>query len=499
MYGNITGIDITGEHLTAIQTRSSLKGRRITGCTRVPIQEGDLDAALKSLEETLSLRNDTCIVTLPDETVSFRNLQMPFRDVKKIRQALPFEMESMLAVPIDELLIDFMMTDTPSGGGVFAVSVKKTFVADYLDRLRANGIDPDVLEVRGVALASWVLSQPGIPDHLLVLEIGRERHTLALCLKKRIALIRSFSSTPFFPPLTETAPGDVTNGSHRMGDGHEQHIRALCTAIHLTVHAYLSSVGSPDQPQQLYYTGEGATGTETANLLTQFLGMPVHAMDVTQDKRIRPDGVMTGGWAADQMNTALSLALRNGGKQEGFNLRREEFSREKRYLGLRRQLPRIIVFLILIFSFLAADVIIDTYSLKQEYGTLDQEITAIFRRTLPKTTRMVDPVQQLRISVAELKRSSALNPAAGPNTTILELLREISQRIPSSIHLEVRRLVADPDTVRISGTTDAFKEVDQIKNDLAAATLFGPVNITSANLDRSGKKVQFDITIERKR
>jgi hypothetical protein len=57
----------------------------------------------------------------------------------------------------------------------------------------------------------------------------------------------------------------------------------------------------------------------------------------------------------------------------------------------------------------------------------------------------------------------------------------------------------DPETVRISGRTEAFNEVDKIKNELATAKCFGPVNITSANLDRTGNKVQFEITIERKR
>ncbi len=497
MYGNITGIDITSKYLTVVQTRSSLKGRRVVACTQVPVDPADLNAAFQSLTETVNLKNDTCLVSIPDDQVAFRNLHLPFKDAKKVRQVLPFEIESMLPVPIEDLLIDFIIVDDPAGGGIFAASVKKTFISEYLGALHANGIDPDILDVRGAALASWVLGQGGTPDHLLVLEIGWKRHALVLCLGRRIVLIRSFVSVPVVPPLSEVQ-GDAADEENLSHEGMEGKFQSLCAVVHQTVHAYLAGVETEARPEQIFFTGEGAQGPLAADLLSRFLDMPAFAIDVSQDRNVSIEPDMAGEWSPALMSSALALTLRNGGKQGGFNFRRDEFSRERHYLGFRKALPKLIVFGVLILSFLAADMIIDTYALKNAYGTLDQQITAVFRETMPRTTRIVDPVQQLRISVEEMKRSAASNPGTGPQSTVLDLLREISRRIPGSIRVEVRRMVVDPDTVRISGTTDAFNEVDQIKNNLAGADLFGAVNITSANLDRSGKKVQFDIAIDRK-
>ncbi len=499
MHGNITGIDIRGDYITAVQTRSGLKGCQILACIRIPVDDKGLGEALKSLAGSMDMRNDTCLVTIPENKVSFRNVHMPFRDARKIRQTLPFEMESMLPFPVEDLVIDFMMPDSPSGGSVLAASVKREFISDYLGTLQSNGIDPEVLEVRGSPLASWVLNQAGTPKHILVLEVGEKGNTLVLCLNRRIALIRSFTAVPALPTVSGLTDGEVRERKDLRTEEMESCFRSLCIVVHNTVHAFISQTESAARPEKLFFTGEGAQDPGVADLLSRFLDMPAEPIDVSRDKRVRMDGRMARDWSPALMNGALSLSLRNARKEEGFNLRRDEFGPERRYLGLRKEIPKIAIFLFLILSFLAADMIIDYYTLEKEYSALNREITAIFRQTLPQVTRIIDPVQQLRVSVGEMKRSSASSPGAGPDNSVLDLLQEISRRIPRSVNVGVHRMVLDPETVRISGRTDAFDEVDKIKNDLATSTVFSTVNITSANLDRTGKKVQFEITIDRKR
>jgi len=499
MHGNITGIEISAEHITAVRTAGGLNGRRILACIRIPVGKEGLEHALGSLAGSMDLRNDTCLVTIPEVHVSFRNVPMPFKDVRKIRQALPFEMENMLPSSVEDLLIDFIVTDNPAGSGVLAASVRREVISDYLGSLQSNGIDPEVLEVRGASLASWVLSQAGTPDNILVLEVGEKGNTLVLCLNGRISLVRSFLavSVPF--PLPLPTDGEADNRKALPPADLESFFKSMCIAVHNTVHAFTSRSEIPDRPEKLFFTGEAAQTPGSADLLSRFLGMPAEPIDVSQDKKIRMEGGIAGDWSPALMNGALSLALRNMGKEGGFNLRRDEFSPERRYLSIRKAIPKLAVFFFLILSFLAADMMIDSYSLEKEYRALDREITAIFRQTLPQVTRIVDPVQQLRVSVEQVKRSSASSPAAGSSDTVLGLLQEISKRIPPTIPVHVHRMVVDPETIRISGRTNAFNEVDRIKNELAAVKRFGPVNITSANLDRSGNKVQFEITIERKR
>ncbi|HIJ21234.1 MAG TPA: hypothetical protein HPP58_09325, partial [Deltaproteobacteria bacterium] len=70
--------------------------------------------------------------------------------------------------------------------------------------------------------------------------------------------------------------------------------------------------------------------------------------------------------------------------------------------------------------------------------------------------------------------------------------------IPKTLDLIVTRMVIDPDTVSIKGQTDTFNSVDMIKNGLSSSSKFGSVNISSANLDRTGKMVKFEMKLVRK-
>ena len=498
MQGKITGIDITENQIIAVQVKTGLKGYQVLACARVPVEDGGLSEALESLLRSIDLKSDTYLATIPGGHVSFRNLSMPFKDVKKIRQALPFEMESMLPFQIEDLLIDFIMTDGPARGEVLAASCNRGFIAEYLGALQANGIDPDVLEIRCVPLASWLLRQPGTPDHILLLEIGEKSNTMVLCLNRRIALIRMFSSNN--ASIIQCIPKN-NDTSHSEGPPSEEVVACFdlfCATISNTMHAFASQGNNLPGPEKLFFTGTGALYPKAGDLLSQSLDMPAEHIDMRNDKRVRIDGNVVRGWSPALMNGAFSLALRNTKKEEGFNFRREEFERKKRYFGLKKAAPKVVVFFFLILSFLAVDMVIDYYTLKKEYKILTREVTSVFKKTLPEVNRIVDPVQQLRVKIKELKKSTSLRPETGTNKKVLILLKEISQQIPKSLNVHVNRMVIDTERVRISGKTDAFNEVDRIKNNLESSPIFSGVNISSANLDRTGKGVRFEIRMELK-
>jgi Tfp pilus assembly protein PilN len=130
---------------------------------------------------------------------------------------------------------------------------------------------------------------------------------------------------------------------------------------------------------------------------------------------------------------------------------------------------------------------------------LDQKVTEVFRRTFPDVKRIVDPLQQMRVKVNEVKTSAISIPGTNSNNKVLDLLKDISDRIPKSLDVKVSRMVIDQETVRVSGKTDTFNTVDSIKSGLESSRYFSGVTISSANLDRTGKRVQFEIKLQRKK
>ena len=128
---------------------------------------------------------------------------------------------------------------------------------------------------------------------------------------------------------------------------------------------------------------------------------------------------------------------------------------------------------------------------------LDRKIEEVFRQTFPDVKRIVDPVQQMRVKINDIKRSDVSSTGIDSKGRVLDLIREISQGIPKALDVSITRMVIDQETVRISGKTEEYNTVDNIKNRLESSPHFSAVDISSANLDRRGKRIQFEIKLQR--
>jgi len=498
MPGKVLGIDISSDAVTAVQVEGGLRGHHITGCARAMIEEaGGLDEALKAVSEQADLKADTCISSIPGEHVSYRNLRMPFRGTKKIRQTIAFTIEAMIPFPIEDLIVDFTIIDQSDQSEILAASVRREYISEYLTHLRGLGIDPDVLDIRCVPMVLCLLRQADIPDNGLLLEIGLGKSTMVLYLKRRISLIRTF---PFGDGLIAQTVSNEQTGNHAEAQEAEQiesRFSLFCTNVQNTLHAFACQDNTAVRPEKVFITGGGSLYPNAESLLEGFLNIPVERLNLIEDTRVHMDEDMGRSWNPAIMDSALALALRESKQGLGFNFRKDEFEIRKKHLRLMRGIRKAAIFLLVILSLLVADLGVDYYFLKRRYRMLDKQITEIFRQTLPDVKRIVDPVQQMMAKINEIRESAVSLPGIAGDRRVLDLLRDISLRSPGSPDVRVTRMVFEPEVVRIKGETDTFNTVDIIKKGLESSEYFSAVTISSANLDRSGKRVQFEIKLQR--
>lgn len=498
MSEGVLGLDIGTDYVAAVRITRGAKGHQVTAGNHVMIQEpGGMDEALKSLVEPLDLKGVTCAVSIPGEIVSYRNLQMPFRDKKKIRQTLVFELETMVPVPAEDLLVDFTMIDRSDQSEILAASVKRKDVSEYLAQLRAHGVDPELMDVDCVPTLSWLLNQEGIPDNGLLLGFGHRKNTMLLFLNRRLALIRAFppeASTVRQAESNETDSGLESTRSPKKID--ESHLGSFCTQVRNTLHAFASQTANTVSPERIFVTGIATSDTDIENTLSRRLELPVETIQVSGDPKINMDPSIAQGWNSAFMDNALALALGEARPRLGFNFRREEFEVKRVYFRHVKGLGKIAAVLAAILLLVSVDLAIDYFSLRTQYRALDQEITQVFKRTLPGVKRIVDPVAQMGAEINAMKKTASSVPGIGA-ARILDLLREFSVRVPEPADVHVASIVVDPDTVQIKGDTDTFNTVDTIKKGLEPSSYFSDVTISSANLDRSGDRVLFEMKLGR--
>jgi hypothetical protein len=151
------------------------------------------------------------------------------------------------------------------------------------------------------------------------------------------------------------------------------------------------------------------------------------------------------------------------------------------------------VCLILLAAF--SNIAIEAYSTEKKLNELNTRITDIFTSTFPDK-KVVEPLHQMRVELEEVRKNTFVPGGSGKNIRTVDMLNEISRRIPKETDVEFSRLVVSPDNISIAGETDTYNSVDDIKNNLEKAEIFKEVVITSSKVDKGDNRVSFKLRIQ---
>ena len=159
MSRKVLGIDIRKESVSAVLVKTSLRENRIDAHAHIPFADAAEDnnyfkAALNAFCDEIDPGGCDCVVSISADHFSYRISQVPFKDSKKIRMVLPFELEPTVPFPVDDLVIDFIDLQSASSQSehseIIAVAVPRTELNPYIESLAEFKIDPEMITVSGL-------------------------------------------------------------------------------------------------------------------------------------------------------------------------------------------------------------------------------------------------------------------------------------------------------------------------------------------------------------
>ena len=320
----ILGLDIQNKALAAVLVNSGFKESRVEAFTHIPFpetEEGEngLPAALDALIEEMPVSDAVCIVSVPADQVSFRNLKVPFRQEKKIRQILNFELEPTLPFPIDEVVVDFHALKLDGQGDqtdLIAAACKADGLRSILEMLAARRIQPEIVTVSGFPSALCLSRLGQLPESALVVDVRSDSSTIFVMISAQLSMVR-------------TLPADRA---------YDSRIDMLGQNIQRTLYA-LEEIGSrPFRPEKIFVTGPalGENGIVTA--LTRLLDVPISRIDLINDIDTRLKAIPSESWKPYQMNNALALTLVEVIGIKGLNFRQGPFAIKKRWTEYRKNI-----------------------------------------------------------------------------------------------------------------------------------------------------------------
>ncbi len=448
------GVDIDRETIRVVSL-SLVKGvpTFINASERQAVTAADRARALNEMLGEIAF-GDRVAASLSAVGSYCRRLEFPFSEARKIEPAVALEMGTQLPTS-DELVCDFL-APRPSGD-VFVVpaaAVKRDAVLDILALFKEAGQPLHLLDlspfcyVAALAdtIADGVLGV--VTDEVTVVQI-------------KAGQVVSFLTMP------------------RRSQDSGEHLAAVIQRYYRTL------VKGGDSPSEICLIGQGAGDELCRALLDKGLAPQYPPLQI--DKQPMTPAMLPAA--------ALALRAALPGNIRRCNFLKGDLAPKNEWAGLRLRLIAIaaLVGLTVIFAVTGAYL---NYGHQQERAAmLKAETIAIFQQTFPQIHTIVDVPSQMRSNLAALREKARLL-GVGKSRSVLNVLRELSVRIPRNLGVDIREIVYEDGQLHIKGSTPSFEAINRLSQALAASPLFQPPQIADAKMGLAGGRVNFSMTVK---
>ncbi|MET4582813.1 type IV pilus assembly protein PilM [Conyzicola nivalis] len=189
MATRIVGIDIGSTSVRAVEVEGSTKAKpSVVRYHEVPLPSGaaksgevlethTVASALKKLWSSGGFKSKDVVLGMGNQRVIARDLVMPKMSLTQIREALPFQVQDMLPMPVSEALLDFYPISEAEGengpvvNGLLVAAVKQSVLAN-VDAALLAGLTPVEVDLIPFALSRLQARSHGGPETIAIVDVG---------------------------------------------------------------------------------------------------------------------------------------------------------------------------------------------------------------------------------------------------------------------------------------------------------------------------------------
>jgi len=187
------GLDITDTSLKIANLKRKGKFLKLTSYLKEEIKPGiieegevkDEESLIKVIKESIKkvkgekLRTNYVMASLPEEKAFLEVIQMPILGEKELEEAVYFEAENYIPLPINEAYLDFQtvqpVADHLDHADILIAALPQKTVDPYVTALAKAGLQPKVLEIESLAICRAVIKNEISPHPLLLIDLGANR------------------------------------------------------------------------------------------------------------------------------------------------------------------------------------------------------------------------------------------------------------------------------------------------------------------------------------
>jgi general secretion pathway protein L len=515
MVADSLGLDIGVSAIKAVRFRRTLSGREtleyfhqpLPYLSARPLTQAAKAAVLNRFLWQHALYSARDVVTaMPCRDLHIRTLSLPFRDPTKLAQVVPFELENLIPMPIEDLAVGSLVLPPPPSSkpvegddhaDVLVTAAPRTAVEKHIKFLAEADVEPSAIHIDGLALFSVARSyrQDGaaVPPDLAILDVGASKTTLCLVHEGRPWVLRTipWGATELTRLLAERFACSLAEAERRKRatslDLVQAWVDPLLRDIRLSLHAYESSTktrikycwisggGSKLRAMSEYVAHElGLTavgprqgfGSDSPKAFSVAVGLAIHSK--LNGSRVRV------GRARPQLSVDLKRVADTSSKRE-----------TPTALRWRWWAAGLALLVLLGLADLTFRVHLREARVKEINASLAAEYQRHFGGQAPRGEEL-DFARRQRDSLE--KTLAQVDGAAG---RALPVLAHVVKHLPSGVPVKMRELTLENGSVHFEAETESFEAVERIKQALLASSSIREVSISETRLGVVARQVVF--------
>jgi len=504
---NVLGLDIGSHSLKAVEIRQTLRSFEAIAVRTLPRRDDETPLAelIARFLELNRLGTEHVVCALPGIRLSSRRLHFPFNDNKKIRAAIPFEVEEDLPLDIEDCLIDWEKIHSDrTSADIIATIVPRAEVSRLTEPLIEANCAPHTLEAEGLALANLV-ALFDLPGTRMLIDLGHSKTTFCMLVEGRAIAARTVAVAG--RDLTEAIAADggfdleraearkCESGLPGSGAKTRLVVDRIAREISRTlssIEEILARVGAPPVAELTLFGGSAQlTGIEEA--LSERTGIPAQRLGLPREGH--GDHLSADGPPLVHA-PAIALALRGTAQaRTRMNFLQQEFAvridlgRYRKEFGSTAWLGGIA--LALGIANFATGTILELRQADAVEATVDQ----MYREAFPDGPDPDNPIAALRTAVKQSNERADFLGVYPGNLSALDILSEISRAIPKDLDIVFEDVNIDRQTVRMKCYVKKFESADRLGVELAKFPPFARAQIGSIENDAKRGGKSFTVTI----
>lgn len=493
MYGRFVGLDIGRKDIRVSLIKRGLRDVQLLqtiSVERWPSADGDSDS-LAEMFKAYSLPKGDIAASISETPTSFRVVNFPFSDPKKIDQVYEFELENISTFDPRDKFHGYHLVKNDAGSEALICVLEKDQVADLVESYNEHGIDPQIITYTPLALGAldeFVSSE----RPLLLIDLGDSEISYSLFDDNGIKRARSSTKSleTFLNNLYKNKEPDYNCDFSQLaiGSGDSENLEELFAPI-------LSEIKKTIQFFELEVKNE-IKSVEISGPLSLIGGLSEYLKDtLSKDvgKIYIPD---IGADKSPLYAKSYALALYGSSFKSGYlNFRKGEF----KYVGVDHELKKVFmvpgVLLGILILFLIYSSASSYYDLKGNVNEIEAQIAQVVKSTFPEAKVIPKPIGYMKSEVAKVREKLDLIEGVQGAQTPLDVLKDISRSLPENLKLTVNEIkFENSNTIRIQGVCGSYQEVAEIEKALTKSGIFETVtrNQTGNAIDGNTK---FEISV----